>query len=35
MSTDTDSESDRMEKINVRDPGSLLTRIDEEWERRE
>ena len=34
MSTDTDSGEDRMEKINVRVPESLLTRIDEEWERR-
>lgn len=30
MSTD----GDRMEKINVRVPESLLQRIDEEWERR-
>jgi Arc/MetJ-type ribon-helix-helix transcriptional regulator len=34
MSTDTDSGDDRMEKINVRVPESLLTQIDEEWERR-
>ncbi|QLH83538.1 ribbon-helix-helix domain-containing protein [Halosimplex pelagicum] len=34
MSTDTDTNDDRMEKINVRVPESLLTRIDEEWERR-
>jgi Arc/MetJ-type ribon-helix-helix transcriptional regulator len=34
MSTDTDSGDDRMEKINVRVPESLLSRIDEEWERR-
>jgi len=34
MSADTDSSDDRMEKINVRVPESLLTRIDEEWERR-
>jgi len=34
MSTDTEPGDDRMEKINVRVPESLLTRIDEEWERR-
>ncbi|TKX52270.1 ribbon-helix-helix protein, CopG family [Halorubrum sp. SS7] len=34
MSTDTDAGDDRMEKINVRVPKSLLDRIDEEWERR-
>jgi Arc/MetJ-type ribon-helix-helix transcriptional regulator len=34
MSTDTDASDDRMEKINVRVPESLLKRIDEEWERR-
>ncbi|GAB3701667.1 ribbon-helix-helix domain-containing protein [Halorubrum pallidum] len=34
MSTDTDTGADRMEKINVRVPESLLQRIDEEWERR-
>ena len=34
MSTDTGSGEDRMEKINVRVPESLLARIDEEWERR-
>jgi Arc/MetJ-type ribon-helix-helix transcriptional regulator len=34
MSADTDSGDDRMEKINVRVPESLLMRIDEEWERR-
>jgi len=34
MSTDTDSGDERMEKINVRVPKSLLTRIDEDWERR-
>jgi len=34
MSTETDSGDDRMEKINVRVPKSLLDRIDEEWERR-
>jgi Arc/MetJ-type ribon-helix-helix transcriptional regulator len=34
MSTDTDAGDDRMEKINVRVPESLLTQIDEEWERR-
>jgi Arc/MetJ-type ribon-helix-helix transcriptional regulator len=33
MSTDTDTD-DRMEKINVRVPESLLSQIDEEWERR-
>ncbi|WP_363463606.1 ribbon-helix-helix domain-containing protein [Halogeometricum borinquense] len=34
MSTDTNAGDDRMEKINVRVPESLLQRIDEEWERR-
>jgi Arc/MetJ-type ribon-helix-helix transcriptional regulator len=34
MSTDTNTGDDRMEKINVRVPESLLSRIDEEWERR-
>jgi Arc/MetJ-type ribon-helix-helix transcriptional regulator len=34
MSTDTNAGDDRMEKINVRVPESLLKRIDEEWERR-
>jgi Arc/MetJ-type ribon-helix-helix transcriptional regulator len=34
MSTDSDTGDDRMEKINVRVPESLLQRIDEEWERR-
>jgi Arc/MetJ-type ribon-helix-helix transcriptional regulator len=34
MNTDTDAGDDRMEKINVRVPESLLTQIDEEWERR-
>jgi Arc/MetJ-type ribon-helix-helix transcriptional regulator len=34
MSTDTDAGDDRMEKINVRVPETLLKRIDEEWERR-
>lgn len=34
MSTDTDAGSDRMEKINVRVPESLLQRIDDEWEQR-
>ena len=34
MSTDTDPDDDRMEKINVRVPESLMTQIDEEWERR-
>ena len=34
MSTDTDPGDDRMEKINVRVPESLMTQIDEEWERR-
>lgn len=34
MSTDTGPGDDRMEKINVRVPESLLARIDEEWERR-
>jgi Arc/MetJ-type ribon-helix-helix transcriptional regulator len=34
MGADTEAGGDRMEKINVRVPESLLTRIDEEWERR-
>lgn len=34
MSTDTGSGDDQMEKINVRVPEALLTRIDEEWEQR-
>lgn len=34
MSADTDAGNERMEKINVRIPESLLQRIDEEWERR-
>jgi Arc/MetJ-type ribon-helix-helix transcriptional regulator len=34
MSTDTENNDDRMEKINVRVPASLLNQIDEEWERR-
>lgn len=34
MSTDTNSNDERMEKINVRVPESLLSQIDEEWERR-
>lgn len=34
MSTDSETNDGRMEKINVRVPESLLERIDEEWERR-
>ena len=34
MSTDANTGDDRMEKINVRVPKSLLQRIDDEWERR-
>jgi Arc/MetJ-type ribon-helix-helix transcriptional regulator len=34
MSTDTNAGDERMEKINVRVPKSLLQRIDEEWEQR-
>ncbi len=34
MSTDANAGDDRMKKINVRVPESLLRRIDEEWERR-
>ncbi|SNR63115.1 ribbon-helix-helix domain-containing protein [Halorubrum vacuolatum] len=34
MSTDAETGSDRMKKINVRVPESLLQRLDEEWERR-
>ena len=34
MSTDANTGDDRMEKINVRVPQSLLQRIDDEWERR-
>jgi Arc/MetJ-type ribon-helix-helix transcriptional regulator len=34
VSADTDSGDERMEKINVRVPQSLLEAIDEEWKRR-
>ncbi|GGN18640.1 ribbon-helix-helix domain-containing protein [Halarchaeum nitratireducens] len=34
MSTDAEGGDDRMEKINVRVPESLLAEIDEEWQRR-
>ncbi|WP_459881766.1 ribbon-helix-helix domain-containing protein [Halorubrum gandharaense] len=34
MSADTNTGDDRMEKINVRVPESLLQSIDEEWKRR-
>jgi Arc/MetJ-type ribon-helix-helix transcriptional regulator len=34
MSADTDAGDDRMKKINVRVPESLLSEIDEAWERR-
>ena len=34
MSTDANTGDDRMEKINVRVPQSLLQQIDDEWERR-
>jgi Arc/MetJ-type ribon-helix-helix transcriptional regulator len=34
MTTDTDQDDNRMDKINVRVPEALLNRIDEEWERR-
>ena len=34
MSNDANTGDDRMEKINVRVPESLLQRIDDEWERR-
>ena len=34
MATDSDTGGDRMEKINVRVPSSLLEQIDEKWERR-
>ena len=34
MSTDANPGDDRMEKINVRVPESLLQQIDDEWERR-
>lgn len=34
MSTDTDDSTDGMEKINVRVPKTLLTQIDEVWEKR-
>ena len=34
MSADTDPGDDRMKKINVRVPETLLQQIDEEWERR-
>lgn len=34
MSTGADRGDDRMEKINVRVPETLLEQIEEEWERR-
>ena len=34
MSTDVDGSDNRMEKINVRVPETLLEEIDAEWERR-
>lgn len=34
MSTETNADDGRMEKINVRVPETLLQQIDEEWERR-
>jgi len=34
MSIDANTGDDRMEKINVRVPKSLLDRIDDEWEQR-
>lgn len=34
MSTDAEGGDNRMEKINVRVPASLLAEIDEEWKRR-
>jgi len=34
MSTDTGSGDDRMRKINVRVPETLLEQIEDEWERR-
>lgn len=34
MSADTESGDDRMRKINVRVPETLLEQIEEEWERR-
>lgn len=34
MSTDVDDGNNRMEKINVRVPETLLEQIDDEWERR-
>lgn len=34
MSTDVDGGDNRMEKINVRVPETLLEEIDAEWERR-
>ncbi|PSP37179.1 CopG family transcriptional regulator [Halobacteriales archaeon SW_8_65_20] len=34
MSTDTNAGDNRMEKINVRVPESLIQAIDEEWEKR-
>ena len=34
MSTDANTGDDRMEKINVRVPESLVQQIDDEWERR-
>ncbi|MBP1988381.1 ribbon-helix-helix domain-containing protein [Halolamina salifodinae] len=34
MSTDTEGGDDRMRKINVRVPETLLEQVEEEWERR-
>lgn len=34
VSTDAEPDEDRMEKINVRVPESLLATIDDEWEHR-
>ncbi|WP_053946789.1 ribbon-helix-helix domain-containing protein [Halolamina sediminis] len=34
MSTDAESGDDRMRKINVRVPETLLEQIEDEWERR-
>ncbi|MDZ7747319.1 MAG: ribbon-helix-helix domain-containing protein [Halobacteriales archaeon] len=34
MSADTNTGDNRMEKINVRVPETLLQRIDDEWEER-
>ena len=34
MSTDANTGDDRMEKINVRVPESLVQQIDDKWERR-